>query len=211
MKFQQTMQPGERQQFRPLGDFLFIEHAPGTVLITTESGGFYELSQGAQIKSERLAGLMTVENKGGAGPVSLMTGFGEYVPPQRENVAVSQMPAIAFAPGQSVSVRELPAVELASGQALAVTQLPDVAFQPGQQVSVKVGASLTGSVSVLPYTVAENESRHRVQIKAHPDNTDVLTVAGAWPLLAGESIELTTTAQIELTGTATDTACILEM
>ncbi len=284
------MQSAGRAQFNALGDFLFVEKSPGLVLITTQTGGYYELTQGAQIKGDRVSGLITVENKGEAGEVRIKTGFGEYVPPQRETVAVSAMPALEIAAGQSVNVGAMPALQIAAGQSVNVGAMPalqiaagqsvnvgampalqiaagqsvnvgampalqiaagqsvnvgampaleiaagqtvNVGAMPalevapgqsvnveampaleiaaGQSVAVAVSSSLNASVQVMPYTLPANPERKSVKIKAAVGNAGLVTLAGVWPLAAGESIELETTAEIVLTGAATESAIILE-
>ncbi|EGR2797599.1 hypothetical protein DU976_17260 [Vibrio navarrensis] len=258
MSFQQIMQSAGRAQFNALGDFLFVEKSPGLVLITTATGGYYELTQGAQIKGDRVSGLITVENKGEAGEIRIKTGFGEYVPPQRETVAVSAMPALEIAAGQSVNVgampalqiaagqsvnvgampalqiaagqsvnvgampalqiaagqsvnvEAMPALEIAAGQSVNVEAMPALQIAAGQSVAVAVSGSLNASVQVMPYTLPANPERKSVKIKAAVDNAGLVTLAGVWPLAAGETIELETTAEIVLTGAATESAIILE-
>lgn len=204
------MQSAGRAQFNALGDFLFIEESPGLVLITTQTGGYYELTQGAQIKGDRVSGLITVENKGEAGEIRIKTGFGEYVPPQRETVAVSAMPALEIAAGQSVNVGAMPALQIAAGQSVNVGAMPALQIAAGQSVAVAVSGSLNASVQVMPYTLPANPDRKSVKIKAAVDNAGLVTLAGVWPLAAGETIELETTAEIVLTGAATESAIILE-
>ncbi|ELV8625617.1 hypothetical protein QNF03_002272 [Vibrio cidicii] len=226
MSFQQIMQSAGRAQFNALGDFLFVEKSPGLVLITTQTGGYYELTQGAQIKGDRVSGLITVENKGEAGEIRIKTGFGEYVPPQREAVAVSAMPALEIAPGQSVNVGvmpalqiaagqsvnvgAMPALQIAAGQSVKVGAMPALEIAAGQSVAVAVSSSLNASVQVMPYTLPANPERKSVKIKAAVENAGLVTLAGVWPLAAGETIELETTAEIVLTGAATESAIILE-
>ncbi|RWX55115.1 hypothetical protein EDI28_14695 [Photobacterium chitinilyticum] len=146
------MQPRQREQFQAIGEFLYIESCPGTVLIQTERGE-YRLQPGAQVIDSRLTGRITVENLDEAGTVSIICGFGRYIPPTDgqevtvtdmppmvfapgQQVGISQLPKIQLADGQQVTVSQLPAIQLAANQQLAVTHLPDVALATGQQVGI---------------------------------------------------------------------------
>ncbi|KOR96034.1 hypothetical protein LO82_20265 [Vibrio vulnificus] len=251
MSFEKRMLTGARDNFTAIGDFLFVEKAAGELLITTQSGGYYVLTQGAQVKSERLAGVVTVENRGGEGDVKLKVGFGEYVPPQRDTVAISSLPAVNIsslpavqvsalpavniAAGQSVGVSSLPAVELAAnqtvkvsslpemqlaaGQSLDVSSIPEMTIAAGQSVGVsslpavelKKSASLAAGVHAMPYAIPANAGRKKITIKALSGNTAAVTVAGAYPLEAGEKLELETTAEIQLTGDAANSIAVLEI
>ncbi|WP_342606956.1 hypothetical protein [Vibrio tritonius] len=157
MALKQLMQSRGRAQFLAQGDFLYVEDAPSMVRITLDKGGFYELGKGAQIKAPALNGAtITVENLGDAGQVTLMVGFGEYVPPQRDSIAVTSMPAMTIADGQAVEVSQMPAMHIASGQRIGVSSLPKVQLASGQSVSVsslpavKMATGQTVGVSTLP-------------------------------------------------------------
>ncbi|HDY7475764.1 TPA: hypothetical protein RQJ45_000395 [Vibrio vulnificus] len=235
MSFEKRMLTGARDNFTAIGDFLFVEKAAGELLITTQSGGYYVLTQGAQVKSERLAGVVTVENRGVEGDVKLKVGFGEYVPPQRDTVAVSalpavevsalptvdvsSLPAVELAANQTVQVSSLPEMQLAAGQSLDVSSIPAMTIAAGQSVGVsslpavelKKSASLAAGVHAMPYTIPANAGRKKITIKALSGNTAAVTVAGAYPLEAGEKLELETTAEIQLTGDAANSIAVLEI
>ncbi|HDY8085380.1 TPA: hypothetical protein RQK88_003460 [Vibrio vulnificus] len=235
MSFEKRMLTGARDNFTAIGDFLFVEKAVGELLITTQSGGYYVLTQGAQVKSERLAGVVTVENRGVEGDVKLKVGFGEYVPPQRDTVAVSalpavevsalpavqvsSLPAVELAANQTVRVSSLPEMQLAAGQSLDVSSIPEMTIAAGQSVGVsslpavelKKSASLAAGVHAMPYTIPANAGRKKITIKALSGNTAAVTVAGAYPLEAGEKLELETTAEIQLTGDAANSIAVLEI
>ncbi|HAS6217102.1 TPA: hypothetical protein RQK49_002032 [Vibrio vulnificus] len=235
MSFEKRMLTGARDNFTAIGDFLFVEKAAGELLITTQSGGYYVLTQGAQVKSERLAGVVTVENRGVEGDVKLKVGFGEYVPPQRDTVAVSalpavevsalpavqvsSLPAVELAANQTVRVSSLPEMQLAAGQSLDVSSIPEMTIAAGQSVGVsslpavelKKSASLAAGVHAMPYTIPANAGRKKITIKALSGNTAAVTVAGAYPLEAGEKLELETTAEIQLTGDAANSIAVLEI
>lgn len=200
----------QRSQFTAQGDFLFVEAATGLVQIETNTGGHYQLSQGAQIKSALLNNArVTVENLGDEGTITLKVGFGEYIAPQRESVAISSLPKVELEADQSLKVSELPAVTLVQGQAVNISSLPAVILQPNQSIHVASGNQLTAHGSVMPLTVAANANRKGVIIKAHRDNTGVIDLAG-FELAAGESLTVNTTADITLTGAASDSAQVLE-
>ncbi|ELV8742260.1 hypothetical protein ACWOK6_004242 [Vibrio vulnificus] len=235
MSFEKRMLTGARDNFTAIGDFLFVEKAAGELLITTQSGGYYLLTQGAQVKSERLAGVVTVENRGVEGDVKLKVGFGEYVPPQRDTVAVSalpavqisdlpavevsSLPAVTLAANQTVKVSSLPEMQLAAGQSLDVSSIPEMTIAAGQSVAVsslpavelKKSAALAAGVHAMPYTIPANAGRKKITIKALSGNTAAVTVAGAYPLEAGEKLELETTAEIQLTGDAANSIAVLEI
>ncbi|EGQ8172108.1 hypothetical protein GYL69_000118 [Vibrio vulnificus] len=235
MSFEKRMLTGARDNFTAIGDFLFVEKAAGELLITTQSGGYYLLTQGAQVKSERLAGVVTVENRGVEGDVKLKVGFGEYVPPQRDTVAVSalpavqisalpavevsSLPAVTLAANQTVKVSSLPKMQLAAGQSLDVSSIPEMTIAAGQSVAVsslpavelKKSAALAAGVHAMPYTIPANAGRKKITIKALSGNTAAVTVAGAYPLEAGEKLELETTAEIQLTGDAANSIAVLEI
>ncbi|HDY7522308.1 TPA: hypothetical protein RQJ54_000168 [Vibrio vulnificus] len=235
MSFEKRMLTGARDNFTAIGDFLFVEKAAGELLITTQSGGYYVLTQGAQVKSERLAGVVTVENRGVEGDVKLKVGFGEYVPPQRDTVAVSalpavevsalpavqvsSLPAVELAANQTVRVSSLPEMQLAAGQSLDVSSIPEMTIAAGQSVGVsslpavelKKSASLAAGVHAMPYTIPASAGRKKITIKALSGNTAAVTVAGAYPLEAGEKLELETTAEIQLTGDAANSIAVLEI
>ncbi|ELG9630534.1 hypothetical protein ROM75_004138 [Vibrio vulnificus] len=235
MSFEKRMLTGARDNFTAIGDFLFVEKAAGELLITTQSGGYYVLTQGAQVKSERLAGVVTVENRGAEGDVKLKVGFGEYVPPQRDTVAVSalpavqisalpavdvsSLPAVTLAANQTVTVSSLPKMQLAAGQSLDVSSIPEMTIAAGQSVAVsslpavelKKSAALAAGVHAMPYTIPANAGRKKITIKALSGNTAAVTVAGAYPLEAGEKLELETTAEIQLTGDAANSIAVLEI
>ncbi|CAM4235777.1 hypothetical protein VIVU109784_00565 [Vibrio vulnificus] len=235
MSFEKRMLTGARDNFTAIGDFLFVEKAAGELLITTQSGGYYVLTQGAQVKSERLAGVVTVENRGVEGDVKLKVGFGEYVPPQRDTVAVSELPAVEVSALPTVDVSSLPAVELAANQTVKVSSLPEMQLAAGQSLDVssipamtiaagqsvgvsslpavelKKSASLAAGVHAMPYTIPANAGRKKITIKALSGNTAAVTVAGAYPLEAGEKLELETTAEIQLTGDAANSIAVLEI
>lgn len=235
MSFEKRMLTGARDNFTAIGDFLFVEKAAGELLITTQSGGYYLLTQGAQVKSERLAGVVTVENRGVEGDVKLKVGFGEYVPPQRDTVAVSalpavqisalpavevsSLPAVTLAANQTVKVSSLPKMQLAAGQSLDVSSIPEMTIAAGQSVAVsslpavelKKSAALAAGVHAMPHTIPANAGRKKITIKALSGNTAAVTVAGAYPLEAGEKLELETTAEIQLTGDAANSIAVLEI
>jgi hypothetical protein len=184
MSFKQIMQPYERKQFIAEGDFLYVESAPGELVIYAERGQ-YTLRQGAQILSATLKGQLTIENRSNGGLVSLVVGFGEYKPPQQESFAISSLPDVTLAAGQSVVVSELPAVGFKAGQQVAVSNLTSSLFN-----SAEFSA---------PHAFAANANRTKLMIKANASNYNSLLV-GAYELNAGESIELPTTAAVTISG-----------
>lgn len=135
--FRQFMPARAQRQYQTLGDFVFIENAPGPVRISTEKG-YYILNVGAQVQSDQLTGTVTVENWSDTdGQISLVSGFGRYTPPaDGQKVKVTEAPPVVIADGQQVAVSSLPAVEIAANQQVAVSQMPDVQLAANQQIAV---------------------------------------------------------------------------
>ena len=240
MSFHQLMQPRQRSQFQAVGEFLYVETCVGKVRISTERGE-YTLRTGAQIIDPQLSGRITVENLGEAGTVTIVCGYGRYIPPSDgQQVAVTAMPAMAFAPGQTVAVSELPQVALVDGQAVVISQLPPVSLADNQQVTVSHlpsvslvegqtlnvtttaplqtkpvgGDGAVGNVITLASsaaTLAGNPSRCHVLLKASTTNTGTVTVQGGWALAAGETLQLNTTAALTFAGTDGDTLETIEI
>ncbi|KHT64355.1 hypothetical protein RJ45_06950 [Photobacterium gaetbulicola] len=143
MNFYQTMQPRQRTQFHAIGEFLYVESCPESVNITTERGD-YRLEAGAQILDPDLTGRITVENMGEAGEVSIICGYGQYIPPtDGQEVSVTKMPAVTLSPNQQVNIGQLPQVALVDGQAVVISQLPKVQLEPNQPVTVSQLPSVT--------------------------------------------------------------------
>ncbi|MGF1702526.1 hypothetical protein L4D09_19715 [Photobacterium makurazakiensis] len=160
MSFYQMMQPRQRAQFQAVGEFLYIESCSGSVNVTTERGD-YKLREGAQIIDPQLAGRITVENMGEAGIVSIICGFGRYIPPtDGQEVAVTQMPAVTLSPNQQINIGEMPQVALVDGQAVVISQLPKMELADNQQVTVSQMPELT--VSELPRVKFESGQAVRV-------------------------------------------------
>jgi hypothetical protein len=197
MSFNQTMQAYERKDFMIEGDFLFVESCPANVVIYAQRGQ-YELTQGAQIKSDTLNGRVTVENRGEAGRVSLVVGFGEYVPPQIESLEVSAMPAVDIETMPPVEIETMPPVEIAQGQKIEVSNLETISTQ------------FSSSEVSMPHSFAANSARKRLFIKANIGNLNAVQV-GAFSLYAGERLELETTAAINVTGESSDKIQFIEV
>ncbi|OAN11580.1 hypothetical protein A3K86_21920 [Photobacterium jeanii] len=145
--FNQFMQPYQRTDFHLVGEFLYIERCTGEVLVQTERGE-YRLKKGAQVIDPKMAGRITVENLGEAGEISILYGFGRYVPPaDGQQVHVGSMPAMQIAQGQrmavdvvsqpNVTVETMPPMALAENQSIKVKTLPDVTLADNQVVSIK--------------------------------------------------------------------------
>jgi hypothetical protein len=205
MSFNQTMQAYERKDFMIEGDFLFVESCPANVVIYAQRGQ-YELTQGAQIKSNTLNGRVTVENRGEAGRVSLVVGFGEYVPPQIESLEVSAMPAVDIETMPSVEIETMPSVEIET--------MPPVEIAQGQKIEVSnletISTQFSSSEVSMPHSFASNSARKRLFIKANIGNLNAVQV-GAFPLYAGERLELETTAAINVTGESSDKIQFIEV
>ncbi|MGF1734356.1 hypothetical protein [Photobacterium satsumensis] len=170
MNFYQTMQPRQRSQFHAVGEFLYVESCPETVNITTERGD-YRLETGAQILDPELTGRITVENMGEAGEVSIICGYGQYIPPtDGQEVAVTKMPTVTLSPNQQVNIGQLPRVALVDGQAVVVSQLPKIQLEPNQSVTVShlpaVSLSEGQQVAVTELPRVKFESGQAVRVYA---------------------------------------------
>ncbi|MGR5142058.1 hypothetical protein ACQKPX_10315 [Photobacterium sp. DNB23_23_1] len=170
MNFHQIMQPRQRSQFQAVGEFLYVETCTESVSITTERGD-YRLKQGAQIIDPQLSGRVTVENMGEAGAVTIICGFGRYIPPtDGQQVSVTQMPTVTLSPNQQVNIGQLPQVALVDGQAVVVSQLPKVQLEPNQPVTVShlpaVSLSEGQQVEVTALPRVKFESGQAVRVYA---------------------------------------------
>ncbi|EEW09518.1 hypothetical protein [Vibrio mimicus] len=221
------------QAYQPLpvlisGQWVHLEAAQQAVVLESSNGDRVTMRHNAVIKSEQTIGRVLVHSEIDQ-EISLEFGYGDFTPPQviegqtivvsqlpavefapNQSVGVSQLPAIKFAPDQNVAVSQLPAIELAANQSLAVTQLPAVELKPDQVLKLEVSEQLTARESVMPFSVAANTQRSSITLKAKATNTADILINGAYPLSAGEKLELKTRAAIELTGATTDSVAILE-
>ncbi len=218
------------------GSWVYLETADKHIVLESEQGNRVTLKQDAVIKNHEQIGRVLVYSDIDQ-DVSIEFGFGDFTPPSNINgqsvvitelpkveisagqsINIEQMPAMQMAAGQSVNIGQMPAVQIANlpniqfanGQTVGVSQLPAVEIAQGQEVTTRIGNSLNAQESVMPLTIASNDNRRKLRIKASAANTQEIVIAGAYPLSAGESIELETTASIELTGDAADTAHVLE-
>lgn len=131
LSFKQTLQTGEEKQFTFTGDFLYLESAPGFVEVRAENYGTQLITQGAQLKSERLSQTqILIRNMGEAGEVAIRTGFGSYEPPKDGQT-------VKFASAQPVNVESLPGLNVESMPAVDVESMPavDVKSMPAVDVN----------------------------------------------------------------------------
>lgn len=191
--FHQIMQPRQRQQFQAVGEFLYIEACPDAVQISTERGD-YRLKQGAQIIDPRLTGRVTVENMGEAGTVSIVCGYGRYIPPSDgQQVAVTQMPTVTLSPNQQVNIGLLPKVALVDGQPVVISKLPKVQLDADQAVKVsqlpaiELAAGQKLAVSSLPEITLAPEQAVRVSSDKPLETAPVVAAS-----LAGSLLTITT-------------------
>lgn len=167
------MQSRQRLQFQAVGEFLYIDASPDMVSITTERGG-YQLKQGAQIIDPKLTGMVTVENMGEAGTVTIICGYGRYIPPSDgQKVEVTALPSVTLSPEQEVNIGNTPSVKIAPYQSVEVSGMPSMRIAPYQQIEVsklppvKIGPYEQIAVSSLPaVSLADNQS---VAINGMPD------------------------------------------
>lgn len=208
------------------GSWVWLKQAAAPIVLETVIGERVMIHKGSVIKNDALLGRVLLHSDIEQ-LIEIEFGKGDFQPPtdgQRvvvdslpemqiapdQSVNVGSLPAVTLAEGQSVAVSTLPAMELADGQSLAVSALPAVELAAGQHITTTVSGLLVPTSGAMPLTLAANDSRRTVHIKAAKTNVNPILIAGVYPLEAGECIELDTRAEIALTGDAADSAVILE-
>ena len=172
-----------------------------------------------------------------ANHVVIKTGYGKfYAANDGANTfaVITELPNVEFAAGQAVSVDNLPAVQAVSQNgawSASVNNFPAVqaVSQNGvftvsvdnlptvQQVEQVKAATYTpkakADFATNNHAIAENLNRVSLILKAAPANTGEIWIGtgadNGVPLFAGESIELNTTAAINLYATNTADNCYL--
>lgn len=128
-----------------------------------------------------------------------------------QSVSLDSLPKVEIAPSQTVNIGELPNITFASGQSIRIEQMPAVELVSGQEITTRMSNELNAHSSIMPFVLAANSRRRKVHIKAASENTHPILIAGIYPLVAGEKIELSTQAEIEFTGDVADSVQILEV
>lgn len=163
------------------------------------------------------------------GEVEIITGWGSFIPPSAgQPVIIESLPSVDISIGQKVALSE--PVEIKVGQAVSLAE--PVEIKAGQKVAlsepveIKVGqavklsepihivrdvaATLSANADDLPLSVAVNDARRVIIIKAPLSNSSSVLINQLFELGIGEKIKLETTAGIELTGIDGDRVCVLE-
>lgn len=210
--FTQVMQANQTMQINIAAEFFYIEQCPSEIMVRTERGE-YRLSKGAQIIDKQMGDRITIQNLGEAGAVSLVWGYGQYVPPvDGQKTVIQSMPAVTVQTMPSVVIESMPQVEVSALSPVTVETMPALELAEGQQVEMTqtLSNSFTASAEALPFTLAENPARKKVFIKAPTENTDGVLIGGAFELEQGEWLEMENTAEIDFTGADGDTVQLLE-
>ncbi|WP_087019053.1 hypothetical protein [Thaumasiovibrio subtropicus] len=228
----QILAPRQQVQFTAVGEFIYVERAPGKVRIRTQRGE-YELTERAQIKDAQLSGLITVENMANVeGTIELRYGYGEYVPPNdgqfvsvveipemtiaklppvvvetMPDVVISEMPETVVSAMPPVAVESLPSIKLENGQAVRIYATSPVLSKPVGGTSVK---TQTLTITSGAATLAADSARAHVLIKA-PSSNAAPVLLGDYPIEPGEKQTLATFGELQLTGTDNDTLHIIEV
>lgn len=181
----------------------------------------------------------------GHGEIHIETGAGTFTPPvkgQQVEVAampavevstlpavevstmpaveVSKVPAVDVATMPAVEVSALPAVEVATLPAVEVATLPEVEVSKMPAVNAYVLASgrfKTHAFDTFPASIAKDDARKGVTIKAHKDNAsaielmDAETGAQVYELDAGEVLQLAAKGEIFLNAQAGDRLMVIEV
>ncbi|MDN3697781.1 hypothetical protein QWY97_10530 [Vibrio cortegadensis] len=201
-------------------EWLFVELSTGKIQIEIEStGAVFTLTQKSLYKNtgSRFGRIFIT----GVGRLVFEHGVGDFTPPMEgQQLEVSVMPAMVIAENQhlTASIDSLPAVEIAAGQTVSLETLPPVEIAPDQVIKVsqrtpvvlKRSKSINAQDSALPVELPFDSSRFKVTIKAATANTGDVLINNAYPLSAGERIDIESSALIALTGAATDRVFILE-
>lgn len=218
--FRQFMQANQTMQLNIAAEFFYIEQCPSEIMLRTERGE-YRLSKGAQIIDKAMGDRITIQNLGDAGSVSLVWGFGQYVPPvdgqktviqSMPAVDVQSLPAVSVEVLPSVVIESMPSVEVSALSPVTVETMPAVKLAEGQKVETTqtLADTFTASAEALPFTLAANPNRKKVFIKAPTENTDGVLIGGAFELEQGEWLEMENTAEIAFTGADGDSVQLLE-
>lgn len=219
-------------------EWLFVELSTGKIQIEIEStGAVFTLTQKSLYKNtgNRFGRIFIT----GVGRLVFEHGLGDFTPPMEgQQLEVSVMPAMVIAENQhltasidslpaveiaenqhlTTSIDSLPSVEIAAGQTVSLEALPPVEIAPDQVIKVsqrtpvviKRSKAVNAQDLALPAELPFNSSRFKVTIKAATANTGDVLINNAYPLSAGERIDIESSALIALTGAETDRVFILE-
>lgn len=210
--FTQVMQANQTMQINIAAEFFYIEQCPSEIMVRTERGE-YRLSKGAQIIDKQMGDRITIQNLGEAGAVSLVWGYGQYVPPaDGQKTVIQSMPAVTVQTMPSVVIESMPQVEVSALSPVTVETMPALELAEGQKVEATqtLSNSFTASAEALPFTLAANPARKKVFIKAPTENAEGVLIGGAFELEQGEWLEMENTAEIDFTGADGDTVQLLE-
>ncbi|MDN2481109.1 hypothetical protein [Vibrio agarivorans] len=221
-----TMHIDETNELVKLAETAVYHHS------TDEIGRVFLVGVG-EIHIETGAGSFTPPVKGQQVEVSAMPAVQVSQMPAVDvatmpSVEVSQMPAVDVATMPSVQVSQLPAVDVATMPSVEVSQLPavDVATMPSVEVSklpavnayvLASGRFTTHAFTVFPTSIAKDDARKGLTLKAHKDNVgavalmDAATGAEVYELDAGEVLQLAAKGEIFINAQAGDRLMIIEV
>ncbi|MFB9215531.1 hypothetical protein [Vibrio sinaloensis] len=194
MKF--TLQENQPYPVTISGTWLWLRYASEPILMKTESGEHVTIPQGAVIKNNELLGRVLLHSSASQ-TIDIEFGKGDFQPPSDgQRVAVDKMPPVEIAPDQTISFAPDQVVTLAEGSKV--------------QASLAVANAITTKNLGMPATIPENPTRKKITIRTPNWNKGAIQLNGNYPLYKGETIEIESTAAIELTGAETDRVLILE-
>ena len=210
MKF--TLQENQPYPVTISGSWLWLRYASEPILMETSSGERVTIPQGAVIKNNELLGRVLLHSSASQ-TIDIEFGKGDFQPPSDgQRVAVDKMPPVEIAPDQVISLAPDQVVSLAPDQVinLAPDQVVSLAEGSKVQASLTMANAITTKNLRMPATIPENPTRKKITIRTPNWNKGAIQLNGNYPLYKGETIEIESTAAIELTGAETDRVLILE-
>ncbi|QIA63337.1 hypothetical protein GT360_07305 [Vibrio astriarenae] len=221
-----TMHIDETSELVKLSETAVYHHS------TDEIGRVFLTGSGA-IEIETGAGTFTPPVKGQQVEVAAMPAVEVSKLPAVDvatmpAVEVSKVPAVDVSTMPAVEVSKVPAVDVATMPAVEVSQVPavDVATMPAVEVSklpavnayvLASGRFETHAFDTFPASIAKDDARKGLTLKAHKDNTgaielmDAATGAEVYELDAGEVLQLAVKSEIFINAQAGDRLMIIEV
>ncbi|MFM2481156.1 hypothetical protein [Celerinatantimonas sp. YJH-8] len=210
MRIYKTLQPNERTEFNAQGQFIYLNTASAAIEVQVNGQLPVTLAQYDQLQTDAIHSLVVVNTSNQLNPIVLEIGFGAFVPSNSGHQVIvgnwpAQMKVEQTKPLQIDNWPDSYRVTVNNWKAVqSVKQSGDwLLTQPSAMNSEEI--TIAGSAGSL----AANAKRSKVIIKAAASNSGAVTI-GKYPLDKGEVITLSTTAQIDVTGTDGDILYIIE-
>ncbi|MGX1923648.1 hypothetical protein ACUALS_00220 [Vibrio sp. NH-7] len=176
-----TLQENQPYPVTISGSWLWLRYASAPIVMETVTGERVTIPQGSVIKNNELLGRVLLHSSESQ-TIDVEFGKGDFQPPS-------------------------------DGQRVVIELMPPMEIAPNQQVKTKVqpkSSAIDAQELTMPASLEENLTRQKITIRTPSDNAEQVLINGSYPLLAGELIEIESTAAIELTGAETDRVFILE-